>query len=217
MAHLKLELHRQLDRARSATLVERIEAAILPSHSEGVRQHLRRAAEQRARQRAGGAAEVGMIQRIEEPGAEAQPHALPEPNDPPQPEIGLRGSEPAQHVAPEIALLPGRRGEENSWCTWRARAGDCTRRCAAKSTASRVKRCATRSATAARGESKWMSITTARQFQLRARDNGTGIDPQVRDEGAPATMAYRACRNAPGGWAVNWQSGANPARAGRSS
>ena len=54
-----------------------------------------------------------------------------------------------------------------------------------------------------------------RQFRLRVRDDGKGIDPKVLSgQVAPDTLACLACASAPGASAVIWKSGANssPAR-----
>jgi len=58
MACSKLKLKRQLNRARSADLIEGIETATRATSPEAVRQRLRRAAEQRVGQVVGGIAEV---------------------------------------------------------------------------------------------------------------------------------------------------------------
>ena len=62
----ELKLQRQLDRAWSADLVERIESAIRLAGPQAVRQRLRRAAEQGIGQ-VGWIAEVGVVQDVENP------------------------------------------------------------------------------------------------------------------------------------------------------
>src|SRR5690242_19809017 len=70
----ELKLERQLDRARSADLVERVETAILATGPEAARQGLRRAAEQRAGQVAVGISEVRVVQDVEEFSPKTKPN-----------------------------------------------------------------------------------------------------------------------------------------------
>src|SRR5579862_7959178 len=60
----ELELEGQLDRARSADLVQRVEAAVCAARSQTIRKRLRRAAEQRTGKAVGGIAKVGLIQDV---------------------------------------------------------------------------------------------------------------------------------------------------------
>jgi hypothetical protein len=68
MACSKLKLKRQLNRARSADLIEGIETATRATSPEAVRQRLRRAAEQRVGQVVGGIAEVCVVEDVESEG-----------------------------------------------------------------------------------------------------------------------------------------------------
>jgi len=106
----KLKFEGQLDRAGAADLIQRVEAAVGAAGPQTVRQRLRRAAEQGAGQDAGGIAEVGVIEDVEELRSEAKPHFLGYAELPLQPEIDLRSVETPQYVASEIALLP------DGWC-----------------------------------------------------------------------------------------------------
>src|SRR5690348_8570514 len=72
----ELELERQLDRARSADLIERVKSAIRAAGPQTVGQGLRRAAEQRACQDCSRIGEVGVVQDVEELGPETKPHLL---------------------------------------------------------------------------------------------------------------------------------------------
>src|SRR5258708_2656874 len=74
LSELKLEC--QLDRARSADLIERVETTISAAGAQTVRQGLRRAPEQGAGQDVGGIAEVWVVQDVEELGPETKPHLL---------------------------------------------------------------------------------------------------------------------------------------------
>jgi len=104
--HSKLHLQRQLNRPRPANLIQRIKPAIRAAGPQAVRQRLRRVAEQRASQHVCWVAEVGVIENVEELGAEAKPHLLSDAKHPLHPDIRLRSVEAAQHVAAEITLLP---------------------------------------------------------------------------------------------------------------
>src|SRR5262249_44738727 len=105
----KLKLQRQLDRARSADLIERIEAAAGAARSQTVRQRLRRTAEQGTGQVVDRIAEVCVVQDVEEFSPETKGRLLGEVKLPLQRNIRLRGPEPSQYVSCEIALLPWRR------------------------------------------------------------------------------------------------------------
>ena len=53
-----------------------------------------------------------MVQDIEKLGPETKPDSFGDAKHPLYPDIGLRSTEAAQHIAPEIALLAGRRRSE---------------------------------------------------------------------------------------------------------
>src|SRR5208282_198298 len=100
------------DRARSADLIERVEAAIGATRAQAVRQRLCRVSEQRTGQTGGGISEVGMVEDVEELSPETKPHFLGDAKRPLQPDIRLSSVETSQHVASEIALLTaGKRSE----------------------------------------------------------------------------------------------------------
>src|SRR5262249_50516140 len=109
----KLKLKRELDRARSANVVERVETAVRAAGPETVRQRLRRAAKEGAGQAVGGISEVWVVQDVEELSPESQPHILRNVKLPLERNIRLRSSESSQHVAPEITLLPGGRSRKS--------------------------------------------------------------------------------------------------------
>ena len=107
-----MQLERQLDRARSTDLIKRVQTAIGAAGAEAARQRLRRAPKQRTGLHVGGIAEVRVIENIEELSSETKPHLLSDVKLALQRHVRLPGSEPAQHVAPEIPLLAGgRRGK----------------------------------------------------------------------------------------------------------
>src|SRR5215472_12917563 len=69
-------------------------------------------AEERAGQAVVGVAEVGVVEDVEELGSETKPDLLGELKLALEGHVRLRGSETAQNIAPEIALLAsGRRGK----------------------------------------------------------------------------------------------------------
>ena len=68
----ELKRQRQLDRARAADLVERVEAAVGPARAEAASQCLRRVTKLRTRQVAYGRAEVRVVEDVEELSAEAK-------------------------------------------------------------------------------------------------------------------------------------------------
>src|SRR5262245_33742090 len=111
--HSELESQRQLDRTRSADLIERIESAVRAAGAEEVSEGLCRAAKERAGKEARGAAKVGMVQDIEKLAPETEAHSLSDAEDPLHADIRLGSVETAQHVAAEIALLSGRRRGES--------------------------------------------------------------------------------------------------------
>ncbi len=92
MGYSELKPERQLDRARAAALVERIEAAALAAAAQCAVQRLRRLPEQRRGEVVYRAAEVGVVEDVEEVGARLQPEALGEGEGLAQPEIDLGGA-----------------------------------------------------------------------------------------------------------------------------
>src|SRR5262245_17097831 len=68
----EFEPQRQLDRAWSTNLIQRVEAAVRAAGSEAARQHLCRVAEQRAGEIVDWRAEVRPIEDVEELGPEAE-------------------------------------------------------------------------------------------------------------------------------------------------
>ena len=67
--NLELQLQRQLDRARAADLIQRIEAAALAAAAQIVVQRLRRMPEQRRSEVVDRAAKVGVVEDVEKIGA----------------------------------------------------------------------------------------------------------------------------------------------------
>src|SRR5262249_7340329 len=109
-AFLHLEPERELDRARPTDLVEGVQAAAAAAGAEAGREGLRRAAEEGAAEVAVRRAEVRVVQDVEKLRPEREPHLLAEMEPTLRREVELRSAEPAQHVAPEVPLLPsGRR------------------------------------------------------------------------------------------------------------
>ena len=111
----ELKLQGQLDRARAADLIERVETAIRAAGSQAAGQRLRRLAEQCVGQVVVGRAEVRVVEEVEELASETKPHLLGEMKLPLKRDIGLPGSETPQHIAAEIALLPGGRWSKCCW------------------------------------------------------------------------------------------------------
>ena len=72
LPRFRTQLERELDRARAADLVERVEAAALAAAAEVVVQHLRSLPEFRRVQAVDWAAEVRVIQAVEEIASELQ-------------------------------------------------------------------------------------------------------------------------------------------------
>jgi hypothetical protein len=105
----ELKLERQLYRSWAADLIERIEISIGATGAQAARQCLRRLAKQWAAQDVVGASEVWVVENVEELGSEKKRQLLGGVKLPLQREIGLPNSETSQYIAPEIALLPGRR------------------------------------------------------------------------------------------------------------
>ena len=102
---LKLNLQRQLDRARPPNLIERVETTIRAA-AQTIRQHLRRPAK---RSTIGkiviGIAEVRVVQDVKGFGPETKRGGFGEAKSPLYSDIPLRRVEAPQNVAPEIALL----------------------------------------------------------------------------------------------------------------
>jgi len=108
----ELQLQGQLDRARAADLVERIEAAVGSARAKAAGQSLGRVAKESVGDAVVGRAEVGVIEDVEELATETESDFLGEVKLPLEGDVGLRGSEAAEHVAPEISLLAGGRRSE---------------------------------------------------------------------------------------------------------
>src|SRR5262249_24646771 len=102
------ELQGELDGARAAYLIQRIETAVSAARTEAARQGLRRMAEERTWQDVIGRPEIGMIENVEELPPEPQVPLLGERKLPLESHVRLCRAESAQHVAPEIALCPRR-------------------------------------------------------------------------------------------------------------
>src|SRR5208337_1373365 len=109
----ELKLERQLDRAWTADLVERIEASVRTAGAEAGRQRLCRLAEQGAGVVVVGRAKVGVVEDVEELRPETEAYFLRDTKLPLKGEIELKRSEAAQDIASEIALLPGGRRAES--------------------------------------------------------------------------------------------------------
>ena len=101
-----MEFEGELDGTGAADLVQGIEAAVCAAGAEAAGKRLRRLAEQRAGQGVVGAAEVRVVEDVEELRPETQPQFLGDVKLPLQRKICLPGPETAQLIAPEIALLP---------------------------------------------------------------------------------------------------------------
>src|SRR5215470_8701042 len=74
----ELKLKRQLNRARAADLVQRIETAALPAAAQRTGQHLRGFAELRRAEKVDRAAEIGVVENIEEISARLKSQPLGE-------------------------------------------------------------------------------------------------------------------------------------------
>src|SRR5258707_9864997 len=72
----ELQLQGQLDRARAADLIERIEAAVGSAGAEAAGKRLRRLAEEWVSQGVVWRAEVRVVEEVEELAAETQPYLL---------------------------------------------------------------------------------------------------------------------------------------------
>src|SRR5215469_3935650 len=105
-ARSKRKLQGELDGARAANLVERIETAVCAARAEATCQGLRRMAEERTGQAVIGRPEIGMIENVEELRSEPQVPLLGERKLPLESHVRLRCPKAAQHVAPEITLSP---------------------------------------------------------------------------------------------------------------
>jgi hypothetical protein len=104
----ELELEGELDGAGAADLVEGVETAVGAAGAEAARQSLRRVTEERIGQVVVGITEVRMIKDVEELGTETEPYPFGEMKLPLDGNIGLRGTETAKDIAPEITLRPRR-------------------------------------------------------------------------------------------------------------
>ena len=71
---LELKLQCELDRARSANLIQRVETAAGATGAQAVRQCLRRAAEEGTGQNIDRVSEVRMVEDVEELSSEAKPY-----------------------------------------------------------------------------------------------------------------------------------------------
>jgi len=112
LCYSELEFEGELDGTGAADLVQGIEAAVGAAGAEAAGKRLRRLAEQRAGQGVVGAAEVRVVEDVEELGPETQPQFLGDVKLPLERKICLPGPETPQYIAPEIALLPyGRCGK----------------------------------------------------------------------------------------------------------
>jgi hypothetical protein len=110
----ELQLQSQLHRARAADLIERVEACTVAT-GQAAGQRLRRMAEQRVGQVVVWRTEVRVVEEVEELAPESEPHLVDQVKFPLKRDIRLPGSETAQYIAPEIALLAGVRRCERSW------------------------------------------------------------------------------------------------------
>jgi hypothetical protein len=102
--NLELQLERELDRARASDLVEGVEAAELATGTEVVVEHLRRLAELRKAQIIDRAAEVRVVQDVEEVASELQRKSFGEAELAAQCDVPLGSAKAAQGVASEIAF-----------------------------------------------------------------------------------------------------------------
>src|SRR5258708_6470126 len=100
----ELKFQRQLDRARPADLIERVESAIGAAGPQTIRQGLRGPAEQGVGQDVAGIAENWVVQYVEELSPETKVDPLHDVKLPLDSDIRLRRIETPQHVASEIPL-----------------------------------------------------------------------------------------------------------------
>jgi len=108
----KLKLEGELDRARAANLIERIESAVGATCTKTVRQSLRRAAEQWTGQKIYRAAEVWMIEDVEKLSVETKAQPFSKLKLPLHSDVRLPRAETSQHIAPKVALSPCKRGSK---------------------------------------------------------------------------------------------------------
>ena len=101
---LELELEGELDGAGAADLVKGAEAAALPATAQRASQHLRGLAELRRAEVVDRAAEIGVIEDVEEIGARLKSKPLGEVELPPQCGIELDCIAPAESVASQVSL-----------------------------------------------------------------------------------------------------------------
>src|SRR5271157_2524601 len=109
--NLELQLERQLDRAGTADLIQRIQAAALAAAAQITVQGLRRNAELRRGHVVDRRAELRVVEDVEKIGAGLQRKTLAELEQPLQGEIDLRSVEAAQGVASQVALAAGGQGK----------------------------------------------------------------------------------------------------------
>src|SRR5215469_8718915 len=108
----ELKLEGELDGAGAADLVKRTEAPVWAAGAEAAGQRGRRMAEQGAGQVVVGRPEIWMIEDVEKFRAETKTKLLRKVKLALERNVGLRGAESAQDVAPEITLGRwGRRAE----------------------------------------------------------------------------------------------------------
>src|SRR5215469_4948363 len=109
----ELELEGELDRARTADLVERIEAAALAAAAQRVVEHLGRPPELRRAEVVDRDAEVRVIEDVEEISSRLKRKSFGESKLATQCKVPLRCAESTQSIASKIALCRGRhrRGE----------------------------------------------------------------------------------------------------------
>ena len=101
---LELELEGELDGAGAADLVEGAEAATLPATAERAGQHLGGLAELRRAEEVDRAAEIGVIEDVEEIDARLKSKPLGEVELPPQRGIELDCIASAQRIASQVSL-----------------------------------------------------------------------------------------------------------------
>ena len=115
-----------MDRAWAADLVQRVEAAALAATAQIVVQHHRRLPELRGTEVVDRAAEIRVIENVEEIASRLKRNPFCEVELAAQRDIPLRGAESAQGIASKIALSRGwhRHGERSriddlaSGCVW---------------------------------------------------------------------------------------------------
>jgi hypothetical protein len=111
---LKLKFECQLDRARSADLIQRIEATALAATSEGACEHRRRLTEVigRIAEKVDWVSEVRMVEDIEKIHSCLKGKSFCKSELPPHRQIDLRSAKSPQSITPEVPLLLVRRDTE---------------------------------------------------------------------------------------------------------